>query len=257
MYLSAFLTSLPTEVPFALYKVARLGFTHVDMVAVAERSEDDREALASSGLLVSCMALGRDLPEGCALDEENPDKRLRAVLEVKKQIADAAQLGATHVYLVPCKDTDTKALRRFSDGCAELADYASGRMMQLCVEHVPGRALPSVAALLKWLEDADLADVKMLLDIGHCLITEEEPAQAVAQAGDRLGYVHLDDNDSIGDLHWPLLTGRLTYDMLDAFLAILKEFAYKGGVALELNPQNEDPVRALREGKEIFERMIR
>ena len=39
MFLSAFLTSLPTEVPFALYKVARLGFTHVDMVAVADRSE--------------------------------------------------------------------------------------------------------------------------------------------------------------------------------------------------------------------------
>lgn len=257
MYISAFLTSLPTEVPFSLYKVARLGFSHVGMVAVADRSDNDREALASSRLWVSCMALGRALTAGCSLDVSDLKLREQAVAEIKAQITDASQLGATHAYLVPGHDASEPALARFTESCAELASYAENRGIQLCVEHVPGRALPTVAATLNWLNHLTGENIKILLDAGHCLISEEDPAQAVAQAGDRLGYVHLDDNDSISDLHWPLLTGRLTFDMLDALFAILKEYAYKGGLALELNPQNDDPIEALRDGKEICERMLK
>ena len=49
------------------------------------------------------------------------------------------------------------------------------------------------------------------------------------QAGPRLGYVHFDDNDGVGDLHWPLLTGRLTGDMLEAMLAVLDLGNYAAG----------------------------
>ena len=76
--------------------------------------------------------------------------------------------------------------------------------------------------------------------------------QAVLAAGTRLGYVHLDDNDSVSDLHWPLLTGRLTAEMLDALLNVLDTDDYRGGVALELNPANADPVRALAEGRALI-----
>lgn len=126
-------------------------------------------------------------------------------------------------------------------------------MVRLCLEHIPGRSLPTVAKTLAWLEKTDLA---LLLDIGHCLISEEDPVEAIVQAGGRLGYVHLDDNDSVGDLHWPLLTGRLTADMLTAFFAKLKHLGYKGAVSLELNPTNPDPLQALRDGKQLVERLL-
>jgi sugar phosphate isomerase/epimerase len=128
--------------------------------------------------------------------------------------------------------------------------------MRLCVEHIPGRALPTVAQALAWLERVDHDNLALLLDVGHCLISEEDPSQAVVQAGRRLGYVHLDDNDSVGDLHWPLLTGRLTSDMLEAVLTVLELGGYAGGVALELNPENPDPVRALREGREVVRQIV-
>src|SRR5205085_11660752 len=134
---------------------------------------------------------------------------------------------------------------RFAEACCLLADHADDRMMQLCVEHVPGRALPTVTAALAWLERVGHDNLRLLLDIGHCLITDEDPSQAVVQAGKRLGYVHLDDNDSVEDLHWPLLTGRLTADMLEAVLTVLRLGGYPGGVALELNANNPDPVGAL------------
>ena len=251
MYLAAMLTSLPLDFEPAVRQVRDLGFTHVDVVGLAERPVSHLDALADTGLLVSCAAVGRGLPDGVTLDAADVGVRRQAVEHARAQIADAARLGATHCYVVPGHDASPVGLRQFADACAVLADFAAGRMVRLCVEHVPGRALPTVAAALEWLARVDHTNLFLLLDVGHCLISEEDPSQAVVQAGDRLGYVHLDDNDSVSDLHWPLLTGRLTGDTLEAFLLVLQLGGYDGGVALELNPKNADPVAALREGRRL------
>lgn len=254
MYIAAMLTSLPLDFVAAVAEVERLGFTHIDLVAETDRSAAHREALADTRLLVSCAALGRDLPAGCTLDAPELPTRKAAVAEIQRHISDAAQLGATHAYLIPGLDSTPAGLLRLADTCGVLASYAAQRQIQLCMEHFPGRALPTVAATLRWLETHRLDNVQLLLDVGHCLISEEDPAQAIGQAGPRLGYLHFDDNDSISDLHWPLLTGRLTQDMLDAVFAMLHSSKYQGGLALELHPASPAPVEALRTGKAILEK---
>jgi sugar phosphate isomerase/epimerase len=62
----------------------------------------------------------------------------------------------------------------------------------------------------------------MLLDVGHCLISGEDAAAVIQRAGERLGYVHLDDNDGVGDLHWPLFHGRLTREQLANAMTALR-----------------------------------
>jgi sugar phosphate isomerase/epimerase len=253
MFLSAMLSSLPLDFEAALAQVQALGFTHVDLVALVDRPAEQREALADSGLLVGCVAVGRGLPDGSALDAADLDGRRQAIAFVKRQLGDAALLGASCCYLVPGHDAHADRLAHFADACAALADFADARQLRLCVEHLPKRALPTVAATLQWLDRIRHDNLHLLLDVGHCLITEEDPTQAVVQAGERLGYVHLDDNDSAEDLHWPLLTGRLTGDMLEALLTVLELGGYDRGMALELNPKNRDPVGALRDGKKLVE----
>ena len=54
MFVSAMLTSLPLDFSAALRQAAALGFTHVDIVALTDRPLEHLEALADSGLLVSC-----------------------------------------------------------------------------------------------------------------------------------------------------------------------------------------------------------
>jgi sugar phosphate isomerase/epimerase len=229
----------------------------VDVVGVAERPAGHREALADTGLLVSCAAVGRGLPDGQTLDAVAVEARRAAVEEVKRHIADAAGLGATTCYLVPGFEAGADALRRFADSCAALADYAAARVVRLCVEHVPGRALPTAAATLAWLDDnLSLDNLALLLDTGHCLMSREDAAEVVRRAGARLGYVHCDDNDGAGDLHWPLLTGRLTRDGLVGLGAALRSVGYRGPLSLELNPANADPVAALRQGKELLESLL-
>jgi sugar phosphate isomerase/epimerase len=254
--LAAFLTSLPLDFTDACRAAADLGFTHADIVAVADRPAAHREALADTGLLVQCAALGRDLPQGQSLDATDVAARRAALELVKRQVADAARLGASSAYIVPGGDDGAPALARFAEACTLLADYAGARMVRLCVEHIPDRALPSAAATLDWLGALAHPNLFLLLDAGHCLISGEDAAAVVRRAGPRLGYVHLDDNDGQGDVHWPLLTGRLTRDGLVTLLAALREVEYRGGVALELNAAHGDAVRGLRESKEIVEALL-
>ncbi len=254
--IAAMLTSLPLDFEAAARQAAALGFRHVDVVGLSERPAAHRDALADADLLVSCAAVGRGLPDGHTLDAAAVEGRRAAVEEVKRHIADAAGLGATTCYVVPGFDAGADALLRFANSCAHLADYAAARMVRLCVEHVPGRALATATATLAWLEDVGHDNLSLLLDTGHCLMTREEAAEVVRRAEARLGYVHCDDNDGAGDLHWPLLAGRLTRDGLRALGAALRSVGYRGPLSLELNPANADPVAALREGKDLLETLV-
>ena len=238
-------------------QLAELGFTHVDMVAVSDRPLSHLEALADSGLVVSCVSLGRALPEGYTLDGEDSDKRRTAVEMVKQHINDAARLGATCAYIVPGKDDSPNGLLRLADSCAILSVYAGSRMIPLCIEHFPGSSLPSANKTLSWLNKHRLDSTHLLMDVGHCLISEEDPAKVAHDAGTRLGYVHFNDNDSVDDLHWPLLSGRLTQDMLDALVAELLLSRYPAALSLELNPNNSDPVADLAKGKRLLEQALR
>jgi sugar phosphate isomerase/epimerase len=250
------LTSLPLDFEPAVRQAAALGFRHVDVVALAERPAAHLAALAGAGVVVSCAAVGRGLPPGQTLDAAAVTDRRAALEEVRRQVADAALLGATHCYLVPGPDGSRDALTRFADACAHLADFAAGRMVRLCVEHVPGRGLPTAAAALDWLGGVGHDNLALLLDVGHCLMTQEDAAEVVRRAGRSLGYVHCDDNDGTSDLHWPLLSGRLTREGLAAVLGALRSIGYAGPLALELNPGNADAVGALRRGKELLEELL-
>ena len=253
MELSVLITSLPSSSEESLRELARQGFRHVDLVGKAIRPDAEREALADSGMIVDCVALGRDLPAGCSLDAAEVALRKRAVEEVERQIVEAAQIGARIAYVVPCKDAS--ALSAFTDSCQVLTEYARGRMVQFCVEHFPGSALPTAAGTLDWLNTDGLESMKMVLDLGHCLISKEDPCVVVTQAGDLLGYVQLDDNDGINDVHWPLLSGALTDAMLRDFLRKLRDVNYRAGVALELNGKLEQSLRNVIDGKRIVAQM--
>jgi sugar phosphate isomerase/epimerase len=254
--LSATLSSLPLDFEPSLRQAMALGFRHVEVTALAERPSQHLDALAESGLLVSSAALGRGLPEGHTLDARSASVRRETLELMKRQVADAARLGATHCYLVPGTDASDAALACFTEACSLLADYAGQRLVRLCVEHFPGRALAGAGQTLDWLDQLNHDNLFLLLDVGHCLISREDPVAIIRQAGRRLGHVHLDDNDGQADLHWPLLAGRLTQATLAAVLAALASERYGGAFVLELNPRNDSPVAALAEGKALVERLL-
>jgi sugar phosphate isomerase/epimerase len=244
--LAVLLDGPPADFAAEVRLAASLGFAHVDVVALEERPTADLEALADGGVMVRCAAVGRGLPDFCAPDVADVGLRRDALEQMRRQVADAARLGATHAYVVSGAD----------DSAAGLADYAAGRMVRLCVEPVPGRALPSAAAVLAWLAKTGHNNLALLLDVGHCPLSGEEAAAVARAAAPRLVYVHLDDNDGVSYLHWPLLTGRLTETHLTALEAALRETAFTGGISLELKTSAAERAPALRASKEIAERLF-
>jgi sugar phosphate isomerase/epimerase len=254
--LAVLLDGPPADFAAEARLAAGLGFAHVDVVALEERQTADLEALADAGVLVRCAAVGRALPDGCAPDATAVGLRRGALERMRRQVADAARLGATHAYVVSGTDDSAAGLARFAETCSLLADYAAGRMVRLCIEPIPGRALPSAAATLAWLAKTGHNNLALLLDVGHCLLSGEDAAAVAQAAGQRLGYVHLDDNDGVSDLHWPLLTGRLTASHLTGLEAALRETMFTGGISLELKTSAVERASALRESKEIAERLF-
>ena len=244
--ISVLLSSTPLDFESAVREAAELGFSHVDVIALVERPSQHAEVLADTGLLVGCASLGRDLPDGFTLDASSLETRRAALTVYQHQLADASRLGATHAYVVSGSDNTEEGVRRFAEACILLADFAERRRVQLCVEPIPGRALASATQVLAWLDEINHSHLKLLLDVGHCLISQEDPANIVRRAGKRLGWVHFDDNNGVDDLHWPLLTGQLTRSALAEVLRALEEVDYREALTLELKPEHGDWKENLR-----------
>lgn len=68
------------------------------------------------------------------------------------------------------------------------------------------------------------------LDIGHCLLTGHDPANAIRVLGDRLGCLHVHDVDGINDNHTCPMTLSVDFP---AVMEALWEVGYKGEFTLE------------------------
>lgn len=68
------------------------------------------------------------------------------------------------------------------------------------------------------------------LDIGHCLLTGHDPANAIRVLGDRLGCLHVHDVDGINDNHNCPMTMKVPFPQV---MEALWEIGYKGEFTLE------------------------
>ena len=84
---------------------------------------------------------------------------------------------------------------------------------------------------------------KICVDIGHGILTQDDPAEMIRIAGDKLGCLHVHDNDGISDLHtfpfmfthkpYSLACNPLKIDWADVMKA-LDDVNYRGTFAFEM-----------------------
>lgn len=231
-----------------LDQIADMGCGWIDIRPADFTADASLAHMRSRSLRVSCVGLSFGIPARCSLDDGDAAAAAQGVAHGTRALDRAAALGAQTTYVVPSFDDDPAALQRFGASLRILADRAAEHGIKLCVEHFPGRALPTIGGTLAYLDALDHPNLHLLLDIGHAQMTDEPipDAIAAATAAGRLGYVHFDDNDGENDLHWALLDGVLTPDMLRDTFTALREHGYSGNVSLELSPQLPDPADAVR-----------
>jgi len=232
----------------ALTAIAQAGLRHIDHRPFDFRSAESRRLISDLELTPTCMATGFGMPEGAALDAADAGARKAAIEHTRHALEYAHETGIQWAYVLPGESGDAESLRRYGESVTGLAGVAAGYGSKLCIEHFPGKALPTVRDTVDYIERLGHDNLYLLFDIGHAQISKEDPAEAVALAGDRLGYFHLDDNDGVSDLHWALCDGVLTRDVLKQTLATLGHIGYDGPVSLEMNPGLPDPLAAIKNG---------
>ena len=238
----------------ALGGIAGAGFGWIDVRPDALVSEPCRDRARDLGLRVSCVAASFGME--AALDSPDAGSARKALAHTEKALAHGAALGATAAYVVPGPDGSPEALDRYAASLAFAADRAQIHGLKLCIEHFPGRALPTVAATLDFLAGIGHSNLYLLFDIGHAQMSGEDPASAIASAGLHLGYVHLDDNDGVNDLHLGLMDGALTEAGLRKTFDALAGAGYDGAVSLELSSKLPDPLEALKRSRGVLRRVV-
>jgi len=233
MFPSACIWAYRIPITAALRELKETAYHYVDVETDFLDAPTSIDCLKSLGLKIGCVALDHKLPSGSSLDGKDGGAQRAAVAFIKEALGKSQALGVQAAYIAPCAHRNS--LKAFTSAVTELAEDAAGRGIRLCVEHVPGRALPTAKEALKFVEDAGHANLHLLLDIGHTILSKEKPSEIVAAAGKRVGYVQMDDNDGRSDKHWPLLEGRLTLDELSRTIKALEQAGYEGTLGMELN----------------------
>ena len=235
-----------------LLQIQDLGFKWIDVQPDDLRAARDRQLASQLGLKVSCLGASFNMPAGASLDHADIRLRTQALEHVSIAIQQAAEWGVDTVYVVPGKNDSPAGLGHFGDSLVQLAEIACAARIKFAVEHFPGTALPRADKTLKYIMDLDHPNLFLLYDTGHIQMTGEDPSRVITAAGDRLAYVHFDDNDGDGDLHWALLDGVMTEQTLKDTFRALKEIGYSGAISLELSPSLANPVDALARSRDAL-----
>ena len=243
------LSGIETEV---LRQVRDLGFDRIDIQPAHLQALESRLLAQELGLEVSCVGASFGMPDGAGLDQADAGARRAAVDHVRDAIERAAHLGAGTIYVVPGADGTPAGLERYAESLARLAAVAEEAEIKLAVEHFPATALPTAGETLAFLEEINHPNLYLLYDSGHIQISGEDAVAVIEKAGARLGYVHLDDNDGISDLHWSLLDGVMTEESLADTIAALDGIGFQGALSLELNPKLRQIKRALQSSRDIL-----
>ena len=244
------LWGLPNDPAVATAFAASVGFQSVDV-----RPGYGSLAASDRTMTVTCMAVAHLMPEGAMLDATSEPARQLAVDHVRAGILEAQSLGVPDVYLAPPATSDAPALAAYRETALTLADEATRAGVRLGIEHFPGRGLPTVSQTLDFIASCGHDNLYMLLDIGHNQIAGESVAESIQAAGDRLQYMHLNDNDAQSDLHVGLLEGVQDEAWVRDALRAVVEAPYEGPVSVEVNMAMPDPRAAAVSSLSIVRRL--
>jgi fructoselysine 3-epimerase len=154
-------------------------------------------------------------------------------------IATAAGLGAPVVSVCPGHSlfgqTQDDAWSRLADSLRKIASRAGDYGIRIALEpadRYETDLVHTTAGALRLLGEVGRSEVGVVLDNGHCEVVGERADEAVANLGDKLYHVHLDDNDGRRDQH--LIPGEGSCD-IPSFMRALKRIDYSGYVTAELS----------------------
>ena len=176
-------------------------------------------------------------PSGWNMASDSPSVRQRTVDYVHSAISLAQRMEARFVVVVAGRATygvrKKDAWKWAVEGFQECASHARSKDIFLGLEHLTpleGNVVVTLDDVLQMLEDVDSPHLLALLDTGHVGVVGESLVDYVFQLGEKLGHIHVDDNDGTSDDHLPPGCGTINFD---PFFCALKKSSYQGYLSIE------------------------
>jgi len=199
----------------------------------------------------------------------NPSSRQLAIQKVTQAIDMAHILGSEIVDLWFGQDGYDYSFQsdyiwgweRIIDTVAQAAAYAAPKGIKIALEYKPREPRTHIftataAKMLFVAQKSGMDNVGILIDTGHGYIAGENISESAALcklAGDKLFYVHLNDNYKLWDDD--MMAGSIhPFEMVE-FLYWLERTGYKGPLVLDMFPYREDPLAAATESIEFIKQV--
>jgi sugar phosphate isomerase/epimerase len=226
---------------------AGLSFAEISIVNPAAFCRDELDELRHIRDRYGLYYLVHGPEEG---DAWNPQALRMHLLPCIRSVVDCTRALGAHLvtihFWLDARFIDQVIIEKKVPLLQEMAGYASGRGLQLCLENLseqPDDLIPVFDAI---------DSLGMTLDIGHAqlLAVVNQSHGFVRRCRDRIRHVHVHDNRGgdhpSDDLHLPLGEGTIDFA---AILGDLKQYGYDHTITLEVAPDH------LRHGKAIINRI--
>jgi sugar phosphate isomerase/epimerase len=248
------------DLSIACEKAAKLGFDAVEIFAPSAAAVEERSVrplLGRHGLKVAALGTGGGwVKHRWTLTSADSTIRAKAVEFVRSIIDAAAAFGAPAIIgsmqgRWDDQITSETAAQHLSDALHELAEHAQSLQVQVMFEPLNRyetnlvNTLAEGAALLRPLKSKNL---KLLADLYHMNIEEEDLAGAIRQVGELVGHVHLADSN-----RRPAGNGHTDFA---AIAGALRDINYNGYLSAECLPW-PDPDAAASQTMQAFRRYFR
>ncbi len=222
-----------------------------------------RRSLKKKGMEVTAVSLG--VPfffSQSRLNLHSPKKTVRdsTIEYVHKGIDFASHIESGIIYACSM-DRSPRADRegtiaRLTESVLDCSDYARSAGVRFGLEPFPTGELPTVKETSAFVEGARSDNLGVLLDAGHAAISGESLKKAAHISRKTIMHVHLNNNDGVGDLHWPPQVGTLSPSDFEGLLLELNDQGYRGGISIELS-RPRPVVETVNRSREFVEAVLR
>lgn len=220
-------------------KVADIGFDILEISAGDLITMSDKELLELKALskdlgieITSNIGPARkyDVAAKDSQTRENGIKFLSDIMKQMDKLDSRALVGVMYTYWPNAFDDLDKEAQwaRGVESVKKLGSVASSLGIDFCLEVVnrfETHILNTAEEGMRYLKDVDCDSVKLLLDTFHMNIEEDNLADAIRLAGDKLGHLHVGE----GNRKLPG-TGHLPWNEMGK---ALNEIGFSGGVVME------------------------
>ena len=220
--------------------------------------KEAKEALQEAGLLAGAVCLR--YPAKFARGAMNhPDKALRReAIELTKEAARVAmELGCNEVvvwsafdgYDYPFQvDYDSKwdeLIEAFTECCDEFPDIKFSVEYKPTDENTRFFTVPSTGAAFLLVSQVNRSNFGLTLDVGHMLMSGENPGQSIAMAGraGKLFGIQLNDGYTRLAAEDGLMFGSVHPGMALEIMYQLRKIQFDGHIYFDTFPQRSDPVK--------------